>query len=191
MFEGICAAKGVVQSFFDAFKGVPDAPRTVFARHGLGTVLADGSFELAAMPPLDKLIGALNELCRLVGPQKAFEIGTYVVGNAVHPPGVTEIISALQMFDSGYHLNHTKDGIPMFDPQTGAMVEGIGHYKCANVSRHRLVVEVDAPYNCDFDRGIIHGWARLFDQTALVTHLEPGICRKNRSRLCKYEVSWK
>jgi hypothetical protein len=97
----------------------------------------------------------------------------------------------MQIFDAGYHLNHLKDGVPMFDSATGTMLDGIGHYKCISTSKHRLVMEVDAPYNCDLDRGIMQGWARSFDRSALVTHMEPSVCRKNRSARCRYEVSWK
>lgn len=191
MFDNIGVNQGVLKSYFVAFKTVPDAPRTLFARHGLGRHTSDGGFELVDAAPLDKLIAATNELFALVGPQKAFDVGLQVIDNAQQPPGATDIGGAFKNLDIGYHINHLKDGVPMFDPQTGTMVEGIGHYKCTTVSKHRLVMEVDAPYHCDFDRGIMQAWARLYERTALVTHLEPGVCRKNRSRMCKYEVSWK
>ena len=191
MVANYSTPREILKSYFDAFKGVPDAPRTIFARHGLGKTLQNGEFELVEFAPLDKMIQAMNDLIAIVGPQKAFEMGLKIVENAVHPPGATDIISAMQILDVGYHLNHLRDGVPMFDPQTGAMVEGIGHYKCTTTSKHRVVMDVDAPYHCDMDRGIIQAWARLFERSALVTHLEPSICRKNRSPRCRYEVSWK
>jgi hypothetical protein len=183
--------KAVLKGYFDAFKSVPDAPRTIFARHGLGQPNENGEFEIIDVAPLDKVIQAMNDLIAIVGPQKAFEMGIKVVDHAVRPGTVTDIISAMKIFDAGYHINHLEDGVPMFDTQTGVMREGIGHYKCTATSKHRVIMEVDAPYNCDIDRGIMQGWARLYEPTALVTHLEASVCRKNRSPRCRYEVSWK
>jgi hypothetical protein len=191
MLENFSALRTTMGAYFAAFKTVADAPRTVFARHGLGITRPNGDFELVELAPLDKFIQATNELIGLVGPQKAFEIGTKVIDHALRPPGATDVVSAMQVIDRGYHLNHLKDGVPMFDQQTETMLEGIGHYKCTTTSKHRLVMEVDTPYNCDLDRGIMQSWARVFEKSALVTHLEPSVCRKNRSRFCRYEVSWK
>ncbi|HVK68768.1 MAG TPA: hypothetical protein VM694_30125 [Polyangium sp.] len=181
----------ILESYFEAFKAVPDAPRAVFTKYGLARVGPSGEIEIPPASPLDKLIAALGELLMLVGPQRAFEMGIQVVNHAAIPPGATDIATAMQIFDAGYHLNHLENGVPMFDPQTGAMREGIGHYKCISVSRHRAVMEVNSPYNCDLDRGIMQAWARRFERTALVTHLEPSVCRKLRGPRCRYEVSWK
>jgi hypothetical protein len=191
MYSDVSVRGNILQSYFDAFKTVQNAPRTVFLRHGLGVIGANDEFELVEFASLSKLIQATNELVTLVGPQKAFEIGLGIVENATLPDGATDIISAMQVLDIGYHLNHLKDGAPMFDVATGAMIEGIGHYKFVSASKHRGVMDVDSPYNCDLDRGIIQGWAKKFDRTALVTHIEPQVCRKNRSARCRYEVSWK
>lgn len=191
MLANYSTPKRILNSYFDAFKTVPDAPRTIFVRHGLGKTLPNGDFDLLEVAPLDKMIHAVNDLIAIVGPQKAFEIGLKIVDNAARPPGATDIVSALQVLDVGYHLNHLHDGVPMYDPETGIMLEGIGHYKCSNVSKHRVVVEADTPYHCDLDRGIIMGYARLYERSALVTHMEPSICRKSRSPRCRYEVSWK
>jgi len=183
--------KSVLEAYFTAFKTVPDAPRTMFVRHGLATMGPDGEFEIVDAAPLDKVTLATNELIAFVGPQKAFDIGLNVVNHAELPPGAVDIVSALRIFDAGYHLNHLKDGVPMFDPQTGTMLDGIGHYAFVSASKHRAVMEVDCPYHCDLDRGILQGWARRFDKSALVTHIEPSVCRKNRHRSCRIEVSWK
>lgn len=191
MLKDYSAHRSTLEAYFAAFKSVPDAPRTVFLRHGLGIVRPNGDFEIVEAAPVDKFILATNDLIAIVGRQKAFEIGLKFVDHVRHPEGATDIASAMQIFDNGYHLNHLKNGVPMFDPETGTMIEGIGHYKCTMTSKHRAVMEVDTPYDCDLDRGIMQGWARLFEKSALVTHLEPSVCRKNRSPRCRYEVSWK
>ncbi|WP_136928152.1 hypothetical protein [Polyangium fumosum] len=179
-----------LRGHLDAFKAV-DAPRTIYTRYGLGRVGPNGEFEFHETCPIDKLVRAENELCALIGPQKAFEMGVAGMKYAESPPGVTDIVTAMQMFDAAYHINHLENGVPMFDPETGTMREGIGHYRCLSISRHRAVMEVDVPYPCDFDRGLMQSWARRFERTALVTHLEPSVCRKNGAPRCRYEVSWK
>ncbi|MDI3281929.1 hypothetical protein [Polyangium sp. 15x6] len=192
MLSRFAASGAIITSYLDAFKAFPDAPQAVFAKYGLGRVGPSGEFEILPACPLDKVIAAMNELFTVIGPQKGFEMGAQVVNHAAVPPGATsDIVTALQTFDAGYHLNHLEDGVPMFDPQTGTMRDGIGHYKCVSSSRHRAVMEVDSPYNCDLDRGIIQAWARRFERTALITHLEPTVCRKTRAPRCRYEVSWK
>ena len=191
MYEKFAVPGTLLQSYLDAFKAVPEAPRAVFLKHGLGRVTASGEFELPAAGPLEAVLAALNELCTLVGPQKAFEIGALIVKYASIPPGVTDIAAAVRIFDAGYHLNTLEEGVPMYDPATGAMREGIGHYTCVSVSKHRAVLEVDVPFNCDYDRGILQTWVRRFERSALVTHLEPTVCRKTRAPRCRYEVSWK
>lgn len=191
MTSEICVRRYILQSYFDVFKTVQDAPRTIFLRHGLGTLKSGDEFELVDTAPLAKLIQATNELVALVGPQKAFEMGLSIVEGASRPEGATDVVSAMQILDLGYHLNHFQNGVPMFDVATGTMTEGIGHYKFVSASKHRAVMEVDAPYHCDLDRGIIQGWAKKFERSALVTHIEPQVCRKNRSPRCRYEVSWK
>lgn len=191
MYSRFQVPKTNILPFFDAFKTLPDVPRTVFARHGLCTVGADGEIEVVDVAPLEKLITAMNELCNLVGPQRVFEIGLNIVERAALPQGVTDIVSAMKSMDMGYHMNHMVDGRPMLDLETGTMLEGIGHYQCTYASKHRVMMEVDVPYNCDMDRGIMQGWARKFEPSALVTHIEPSVCRKNRAPRCRYEVSWK
>lgn len=191
MLSEFTVVGGILKAYAEAFKAVPGSPRSIFVKHGLGHLTPSGELEPTNMAPLDKVIAAMNELLSLLSPQKAFELGQMIVNHVAIPPGATDIITSLQILDAGYHLNHHKDGAPMFDPATGAMVEGIGHYKVVSVSNHRVVMEVDAPYNCDLDRGIMQGWVRRFERTALVTHLDTTICRKNRSPRCRYEVSWK
>lgn len=74
------------------------------------------------------------------------EVGLEVPKNAILPSGVSDIRSAMAMFDAGYHLNHRKDGRAMFDPATGKMTEGLGHYRCT-IEKDRILVDVDVAYD--------------------------------------------
>lgn len=57
-----------------------------------------------------------------------YNIGLSIPENAVFPPWVVDIDTAVKAIDIAYHLNHRKDGKPLFDMKTGTMSEGIGHY---------------------------------------------------------------
>lgn len=183
----------VVKAYFDAFKIVPRIPQEIFAKHGVGRLGPGGSFEIdfSAPFPFAAILAGAGELAQVVGPKKAFEVGLEVIKHAVIPPGATDIVSAMKLLDVGYHLNHLRGGAPMFDPKTGRMQEGIGHYRCAAVADKRITMEVDAPYPCDIDRGIMQAWAGRFQRGAVVTHVEPAVCRKTGAPRCRYEVTWK
>lgn len=120
-----------------------------------------------------------------------FEVGLEVPKNAVLPPGASEIRTAMQVLDGGYHLNHRKNGRPMFDPGARSMQEGIGHYKCGAIKERDITMEVDAPYPCEMDRGLMQAWARRFEPTALCTHLEPKTCRNLGAASCRYSITWR
>jgi hypothetical protein len=94
-------------------------------------------------------------------------------------------------FDAGYHMNHRRNGVIMFDPVTRSMLEGIGHYRCVSIADGRIVMDVDVPYQCDYDRGIMQAWAARFERTAVMSHIEPSACRKTGAPRCRYELTWK
>jgi len=186
------ALGGLMRSYVDAFKLFPHVPQSILLKHGIGR-LERGVYELdtSINYPFDKVLDALKEICALVGDKKIFEIGQEIIKNAVLPPGATDIVSAMKIFDAGYHLNHRRNGVPMFDVTKGTMLEGIGHYRCVSAEESRVVMELDVPFPCEFDRGIMQAWAQRFERSALVTHLEPKVCRNNGALKCRYEVTWK
>lgn len=183
----------VVRSYFDAFRLVPHVPRNIFAKRGIGRILPSGEFELDTQRsyPLSLILDALSELTAIAGAKKTFEMGVEIVKNATVPPGANDIFSAMQIFDAGYHLNHRVGGTPMFDTHTGVMSEGIGHYRYVSGEGTSIWMDVDAPYPCDLDRGIMQAWACRFQKGAIVEHKEPTQCRKTGARACRYEIKWK
>ena len=79
----------------------------------------------------------------------------------------------------------------MFDINTKAMLEGIGHYGFEKVANEAKIVSVcENPYPCDFDRGIITAMARRLAKQALVTHDDTKPCRKLEGDSCTYVVTW-
>ncbi len=93
--------------------------------------------------------------------------------------------------DIAYHLNHRKNGAPMFDPATGTMLDGIGHYKTEFLEKERRAIVVcEEPYPCEFDRGLVAALAARFEPMAKTAHDNDAPCRKKGESSCTYVVSW-
>lgn len=125
-----------------------------------------------------------------IEPGAIYNIGVMVPKYAELPPSIRDIDSALASLDIAYHMNHRKNGVQMFDPATGTMLEGIGHYGFRRESSNRIVCPCDTPFSCEFDHGIVMGMASRFVPNCKVTHAD-GPCRRNApDRSCTYVVTW-
>ncbi len=179
-----------LQSILDAFRFFPEIGLKVLAKHGIGIGSA-GSPEGGDWFPLGPWLATFHEITRSVGASKMYEIGKLIPKNATFPSDITDIFSGLESIDVAYHMNHRKNGTLMFDAQTGAMLEGIGHYRCKRTSNPRVVeVECDVPYPCETDRGIVSAIALRFEPSAAVQHLAEPECRSRGNARCRYAVSW-
>jgi hypothetical protein len=88
-------------------------------------------------------------------------------------------------------MNHRKKGKVMFDPASGQKLDGIGAYGYAPADRERKITCVcDNPYPCDFDRGLITGFAQRFERQARINHDDRAPCRKTGGDSCTYVVTW-
>ncbi|HET6345883.1 MAG TPA: hypothetical protein VFH51_13185, partial [Myxococcota bacterium] len=133
---------------------------------------------------------AFEGIASSIGVQVLFKIGKNVPKHAVFPPQVKDIHAALQSLDVAYHMNHRKGGHPMFNYNTGHMMEGIGHYKYEKRDKSKEALMVcENPYPCDFDRGVIQGLAERFEAQVKVAH-DTGPCRKKGENSCRYVVTW-
>jgi hypothetical protein len=162
---------------------------------GLGTIDAEGIGMAEIDPdkwyPLDRFVRAFDRISSEFGDYTLRQVGQNIPKNAAYPPSYRDLATALGTLDMGYHFNHGKNNQPMFNPQTGEMVEGIGHMATKPVAGKKLIVcEVDTPYPCSFDEGIVSGLAQRFEPTATVTH-DPKSCRKKGAKSCIYNVTWK
>jgi hypothetical protein len=77
----------------------------------------------------------------------------------------------------------------MFSLETGAMLEGIGHYGYAPGEREIISV-CNTPYPCDLDRGILTAMARAYEPNCRVAHDDSRPCRKRGADSCTYVVTW-
>jgi hypothetical protein len=191
-FQGIEVDGRNVRIIIDAFRLFPDAGLKPLVKHGIGKTGADGKVvvDASGWHPLAAWLTALEEILRSVGSSKMFEIGKQVPRVAVFPPEIRDAQGALQSLDVAYHMNFRKNGVPMMNPITGVIAEGIGHYRGTVKSPRSAVVECDNPFPCDFDRGIVVALAQRFEPNAVIQHLDGARCRKHGNPICRYSVTW-
>lgn len=138
-------------------------------------------------------LNAFRQISDRIGTGTLFRIGKSIPDNAVFPPEIDNIHKALAAIDVAYHMNHRLDRKVLFDPVSGYMGEGIGHYHYRKLSDNQVEIKCDNPYPCDFDRGIIEQMAFRFKPAGVmvrVSHDENGGCRKAGGNVCTYVVSW-
>jgi hypothetical protein len=140
--------------------------------------------------PLDKWLAAYAAIAKEVGLNSLYTIGKKIPENAAFPAHISDIYVALGSIDIAYHMNHRKAGVVMFDPQTGMMLEGIGHYAYRLEEEQRAVLVCENPYPCEFDRGIITAMATRFAPTSRTVHDNDAPCRKKGGSSCTYIVWW-
>jgi hypothetical protein len=78
---------------------------------------------------------------------------------------VTGFEAAIRSIDIAYHMNHRRNGKPLFDPATGTIIEGyIGHCILSPLApgQRRAVYCCGSYYPEDFDIGMVQTLARKF-----------------------------
>ncbi|MFY0524626.1 hypothetical protein ACN28I_16150 [Archangium gephyra] len=182
-----------LQIVIDGFGSFTLIAHRILLEEGLGTDDGSGTvkFQADKWYSLDLWLNALRRIGNEFGHALLHQSGMTTPKNAVFPPTVTDIRSALQCIDIAYHMNHAVLGQPMFNPGTGQMFEGIGHYGYSHaVGTSLITIESTTPYPCDFDQGIIIAMAQRFQTSAVLTH-DASRCRKHGSDRCAYHVTWK
>jgi predicted hydrocarbon binding protein len=179
-------------AIMDGFRKYPSIASKYLAKFGLARPDSRSlQVERTRWYPLRDWLSAYDGIAQEVGYNSLYSIGKSIPENATFPPHVTDIYSGLASIDVAYHLNHRKDGEVMFNPETGKMLEGIGHYATEPVANdNRIVCHCDNPYPCDFDRGIIAAMATRFQKQAKAVHDSEAPCRKKGAESCTYVVWW-
>lgn len=128
----------------------------------------------------DAWILSLRQVGEKLGTSALFSIGRNVFEQAIFPPELVDLKSALESIDVAYYMNH----------QNG----DIGHYKLAFFEEFKATMICDNPYPCDFDRGIITSISLKFipEQTftVKVVHDESKSCRSKGGDSCTYQITW-
>lgn len=144
--------------------------------------------------PLQMLLDLLKGVARASGDHTLLAIGKALVDHAVWPAMPPTMVDALQVIDVAYHMNHRWDGEVMFDPATGVMREGIGHYRC-HPEKHQIIMVCDTPYPSELDRGILLGTARRAASRGVRPRVDVVLdesrpSRKRGADSCTYRVTW-
>jgi hypothetical protein len=141
--------------------------------------------------PVDRILRVFDRIQAEFGNFTLRQVGMHVNKYVPLPPHVVDIPSAFLSLDAGYHLNHAKSGVPMFNPATGEQVDGIGHYKINYTKGTTTLSAVSTSiYSCAFDEGMMVALAQRFKPTAIVTH-DKASCRARGGATCTYHVNWK
>lgn len=192
--KGIEVNGQTVYAIVDGFRHFKQLPSKILLEEKIGIAGPDGlvKIEPEAWYSQEAWLRAFERVSNSLGQQLLEQIGRRIPENALFPPWVKDIDSAVKSVDFAYHMNHRKADKVMFNPETGEMLEGIGHYgyERPNASVKRIISVCENPYPCDFDRGIVIAMARRFEPNAFVTHDEQKPCRKTGGESCTYIVSW-
>lgn len=179
-----------VGAVVDAFKQYPSVVQKYLIKYGL-VGAKQGEIDRSAWYRLDSWLSAYQAIAKDIGLNSLYTIGKKIPENIALPPHISDIRSSLGSMDAGYHLNHRKNGVLMFDMATGMMLEGIGHYSCTlSSNENKAVLVCENPYPCELDRGIVTSFATRFEPMARVTHDNGAPCRKKGATSCTYVVSW-
>ena len=187
---GIEVGGGSIGSIIDAFQQYPSVVTKYLVQSGLVSG-KQSQIDRSAWYPLDKWLTVYHSIAKDVGINSLYTIGKKVPDYVQLPPHVTDIRSAFGTLNIAYHITHRKNGVVMFDPATGTMLDGIGNVTCEAASgEQKLTLKFENPYPCEFDRGLIHGFATKFEPTARVLHDNSAPCRKKGASSCTYVVTW-
>lgn len=140
--------------------------------------------------PQQAFLDAFREIAFEIGEHTLFAMGKKVPDLAGIPPTITTIHEALGAIDTAYHASHSDAEGPLWNPATGALREGIGHYAFHREGPRAGVMVCNTPYPSDFDRGIVAGVARIFRPDATVVLDESQPTRKIGATSCVYLVAW-
>jgi hypothetical protein len=166
--------------------------RRYFSQVGIGTVVnkelrvdLNGWYSQAAW------LEAFENIAKTVGDRVLFNIGMAIPANAPFPPWVKDVDSGVRAIDVAYHSNHRKNGKPLFNPNSGIMYEGIGHYGYDRISgENKIISKCKNPYPCAFDHGIITAMVHKFAPNAVIIHDDSKECRSKGADSCTYSITW-
>jgi len=191
--EGIEVSGENIGATLDGFKKYPTVAMKNLIKYGIvkSRPGEEPKIDRSAWYPMKEWLAAYEGIANEVGFNSLYSIGRSIPENAVFPPHINDIHAAIASIDIAYHLNHRKNGVVMFNPANGEMLEGIGHYGFEPVpNENRIVCVCENPYPCDFDRGIISAMAGRFMPEAKTVHDSESVCRKKGADSCTYIVWW-
>lgn len=190
---GIEVYGAAIELMLNGFRILPSVSLTYLAKYGLASAGANGKpeFDRNRWHSQTSWLNMFEAISNEIGPNTLSEIGRQVGATSVGLPSPKDIFAKMRTIDLSYHAAHRRDGVPMYDPTTGAMLEGIGHYSCTLQLASKTIISVcETPYPCDFDLGMIGATASQSEPRAKTIHDNRAACRKNGADSCTYITTW-
>lgn len=144
--------------------------------------------------PLKDLLDFMKQLEKLGNKYSLERIGAQVAENAIWPDNITTFVEAINSIDHAYHMNHQRDGQPLYDYEKMEPIEGfIGHNVLTIDEANQTAIYVCGSfYPCDFDKGMTKALARKFKPEGRtlvnVIHDDTKPCRKLGGDTCTYII---
>lgn len=173
-----------VLAIVDGVGAWSDSARRILAENGIADPQPGQWY------PQQSWLNAFAAIAR-IGDRTLAAIGRHIPDSAQWPPEIESIQDALASIDVAYHMNHRKDGQPLFDPVSGIMGSGIGHYKLVSSTERSAEMVCSTPYPCPVDTGIVTAVAQSFAPVGAKVTVEhrPG-CRAEGDESCALSLCW-
>jgi hypothetical protein len=183
-----------IELMLNGFRILPSVATGYLVKHGLASSGPNGrvEFDRNGWHSQEAWLRMFEAISDEVGSNTLFEIGRQVGVTSMLGTTTKDIYARMRSMNIGYHSAHRRDGKPMYDPATGALVDGIGHYSCTLLPGSQTIVSVcKTPYACDFDFGMIAATAAQLEARAKTIHDDRAPCRKNGvGDTCTYITTW-
>jgi len=175
----------VVLSVVDGMGDFTSTALKILAQNGIKKPQPDQWY------PQQSWLDAFKTISSKIGQLTLFAIGKSIPETVEWPPWMVDIEKALSGLDAHYHLFHRIDGVPLFNPETGQISEGIGHYHFTGLTGPNSAGMVcDNPYPSEFDRGILTTLSRRFQSRAEVKLDKSKPSRTDGAESCTYIITW-
>jgi hypothetical protein len=153
------------------------------AKYGIHAVQADQWYSQPAW------IAALRDIHSSIGHRTIFAIGRRMKSGSL-PAGGEALHEFFAGLDAVHHAQHRRQGALMWDPSSGAMTEGIGHYRYTRIGDRHLEMVNEVPYPSRFDHGVLVGFAERIKPGARVEHDAIRPCRQEGGASCTFQITW-
>lgn len=163
--------------------------KDILEKNGIGELQEGRDYDL------QDFLNAFKELGESVGEMNLFLIGKSVMEKVEFPP-MDNLEQALRSIDVAYHMNHKKNGEIMFNPATGQMIEGIGHYQVTefDAEAKKAIMVCHTPYPSKFEEGILVQVLRRFKpKGSMVTKVTVDDTKESRRKggeTCTFVLTW-
>jgi len=176
-----------ILSVLAGMSGFESTAKSILEKNGINNPVPDEWYNQQAW------LNAFREISQKIGEKTLINIGQMIPNNAEWPPNVNSLETAFASVDIAYHMNHRLNGTPLFDPDTGTVKEGIGHYRYAKTGDKEITMICENPYPCAFDKGLIKAVANKFKPIGVKLDLKEAVasgCRSKGANKCTYVISW-